>query len=126
MAEEYLKKLGNGRFEVESAGFQAGEINPLVIETMQEENIDLSGKQTQDIMDLYKAGKRYDYVITVCDKVHEKNCPIFPGIFLKKSLNWPFEDPAKPVGPNEEKLVKIREIREQIKDRIKEFIKTMD
>lgn len=45
MAEEFLKLLGGDKFEVESAGFEAKEINPLVIQVMKEEGINLSGKK---------------------------------------------------------------------------------
>ena len=37
MAEVFLKQLGGEGFEVESAGYEPGKLNPLVIEVMQEE-----------------------------------------------------------------------------------------
>ncbi len=46
MAEAYLRKYGEKRFVVESAGLEPGTINPLVVAVMKEEGIDLSGMQT--------------------------------------------------------------------------------
>jgi protein-tyrosine-phosphatase len=73
----------------------------------------LSDKKPQSVFELFKAGKLYDHVITVCYD-SESQCPIFPGI--TKRWHWPFPDPAKAEGSQEEKLTKVREIRDQIKD----------
>jgi arsenate reductase len=113
IAEAYLKKLVGEDFFVESAGLAPAEgINPLVVEVMQEEGIDLSGKKPQSVFDLFKAGKIYDHVITVCHD-SESQCPIFPGI--TKRWHLPFPDPAKVEGSKAEKLVKVREIKDAIK-----------
>ena len=96
IAEEYLRKMCGGRFEVESAGLEPRAINPLVIEVMKEEGIDLAGKNPQSVFDLFQQGKFYKYVITVCEAEVEKKCPIFPGI--TKRLNWPFPDPSNVEG----------------------------
>ena len=40
MAEEFPEKYGGDEFEVESAGFEPGTINPIVIEVMREVGID--------------------------------------------------------------------------------------
>ena len=120
MAEEYLRKLGGDQFEVESAGLEPGELNPLVVKVLQEEGIDISNKSTQSVFDLYKAGNNYKYVITVCSREAEEKCPIFPGV--AERYNWPFPDPSALTGTDEEKLPKVREIRDLIKDKVNEFI----
>jgi len=79
MAEAYLRKYGGKRFVAESAGLEPGVINPLVVEVMKEEGIDLSDKGTNSVYDYYREGRGYDYVITVCSKVAAERCPIFPG-----------------------------------------------
>ncbi len=114
MAEAYLKKFTGDAFFVESAGLEAAEtINPLVVEVMKEEGIDLSGKRPQSVFDLFKTGKLYDHVITVCDD-SESRCPIFPGITSR--WHQPFPDPARVEGSHEEKLDMVRKIRDAIKD----------
>jgi arsenate reductase len=113
IAEAYLKKFAGEGLVVESAGLVPAErINPLVVEVMKEDGIDLSGKQPQSVFELFKAGNLYDHVITVCHD-SESQCPIFPGI--TKRWHLPFPDPAKVEGTREEKLAKVREIRDAIK-----------
>jgi arsenate reductase len=117
MAEAYLKKISGEKFDVESAGLEpAEEINPLVVKVMREEGIDIADNKTQSVFDLFKKGKLYDHVITVCDGAAEAKCPVFAGI--TKRWNWPFPDPAAVVGSDEEKLEKFREIRNMIKERL--------
>ena len=122
MAEEYLKKLAADRFEVESAGLEPGTVNPLVAEVLKEDGIDVSGKQTHSVFEYYKEGRRYHYVITVCSREAAERCPVFPGIGPIQRLYWPFDDPSQVSGTREEKLRKVREIRDQIKARIAEFV----
>lgn len=82
--------------QVDSAGYNPAErVNPMVIEVMKEEGIDISGKVPQSVFELYKAGKLYDHVITVCHD-SESQCPIFPG--LTKRWHWPFPDPGRVEG----------------------------
>ena len=114
IAEAYLKKFAGTDFVVESAGLEPAEsINPLVIEAMMEDGIDLSAKKPQSVIELFKSGKLYNHVITVCHE-SESKCPIFPGITRRWHL--PFPDPAKVEGTHENKLAAVRKIRDAIKD----------
>ncbi len=120
MAEELLRKLGGDRFEVESAGIEPGVLNPVVIEVLREIGIDITNKKTQSVLDCIKNGKLYNYVITVCDEASAERCPIFPG--SAKRLHWGFTDPSKFEGTWEEKVSKTRVVREQIKQKIEEWL----
>lgn len=120
MAEEYVRLLSGGELTVESAGFEPTEINPLVVETMREEGVDLAGKKTQSVFSLFKQGRIYRYVITVCDESEGGNCPIFPG--MTHRLHLPFPDPSTLTGTHEEKLSKVREIRDGIKALMRDFV----
>ena len=114
IAEAYLKKFAGDHFQIESAGLEPAEkVNPLVVEVMKEEGFDLSDKKPQSVFEFFKAGKLYDHAITVCHD-SESRCPVFPGI--TKRWHWPFPDPAKVEGSHAEKLTKVREIRDAIKD----------
>ncbi|CCH48401.1 arsenate reductase ArsC [Pseudodesulfovibrio piezophilus] len=120
MAEAFLKKHANkDEIEVESAGFEPTEINPFVVEVMQEVGIDLSEKKTQSVFDLFKAGKIYSFVMTVCGE-GDGQCPVFPGMVHR--LHLPFPDPAAVEGTKEEKLAQIRLIRDDIERNIIHFI----
>ncbi len=123
MAEEFLRQLGGNDFEVYSAGFEPTEINPLVLEVMREEGIDLSEKVTRSVFDLYREGKIFNYVITVCNKSNDRDCPVFPGIVHR--MNLPFEDPAQLEGSQDEKLAKARSIRDSIKNTVSQFAESV-
>ena len=123
MAEEYLRKFASDRFEVESAGLEPGTINPLVVEVLKEEGIDITGKKTNSVFEFYREGRRYHYVITVCSKEASERCPVFPGIGPIQRLHWPFDDPSQVTGTREEKLNKVRAIRDQIKQKILELVR---
>jgi arsenate reductase len=58
-----------------------------------------------------------DLVAAVCDESKGQNCPDFPRTTTK--LQWSFPDPAAFTGTDEEKLERIREVRDAIKSRIK-------
>ncbi len=118
MAQAYLQDMAGERFTVQSAGFEPQSLNPLAIEVMSEDGLDISGQKTQSVFDLYKEGQLFDYVITVCADSEDK-CPLFPGITHR--LHWPFEDPAALGGSQEEKLAGARLIRDQIKQTVRGF-----
>ena len=116
MAEAWLNHICGDFFEAQSAGLEPGKLNPLVVEVMKEEGIDISGKKTQAVFDLFKRGEHFSYVITVCDEASAERCPIFPG--LTQRLHWGFPDPSKTTGSDKEKLQQIRPIRDAIKQKI--------
>jgi arsenate reductase len=121
MAEAWLNHLCADCFEAESAGLEPGTLNPLVGEAMQEVGIDISKKETQAVFDVFKSGKLFSHVITVCDETSAERCPIFPGV--AKRLHWSFADPSTLVGSREQKLVAVREIRDEIRDKVQAWCK---
>lgn len=124
MGEAYLKKYGGDKFAVESAGLEAGKLNPLAIEVMKEEGVNISGNQTKDVFDFFKAGKLFHYVVTVCDEANAARCPVFPGVH--KKINWSFDDPSALTGTLEEKLEATRVVRNKIRDAVQALVKELD
>jgi len=120
MAEAFLNHYGEGKFEAESAGIEKGTLNPYVIEAMSEAGIDISKNQTKEVFDLFKEGRLYQAVITVCDKETAERCPIFPG--LTRRIAWSFPDPSKFTGTQEEILSQVRKVRDAIKEKVFQFI----
>jgi arsenate reductase len=120
MAQAFLNTLAGDHFVAESAGLEAGTLNPLAVEAMAEIGIDISGNSTRRAFDVYKSGKRFHYVITVCEAGDAQKCPIFPNTL--QYLNWSFPDPAKLQGTHEEKMKEIRKIRDSIKEKLKVWI----
>ncbi len=121
MAEAFLRQIGGERFEVESAGFEPGTLNPTVVAAMKEAGIDISGAKTKSVFDLHKQGRTYHYVVSVCDESSAELCPIFPGM-VRERLHWSFKDPSSVQGSPEERLAFAREVRDEIKRKIDTFV----
>jgi arsenate reductase len=120
MAEAFLNKYGSEYFEAESAGLESGKLNPNVVKVMQETGIDISKNGTQSVFDLFKQGRMFNAVITVCDGASAESCPIFPGVV--KRLGWSFADPSSFTGTQEDILENTRKVRDQIKETVLAFI----
>ena len=119
MAEALLRRLAGDRFEVESAGLDPGNVNPLAVEALGDLGIDISAKKTQSVFDLYKQGRVFQYVIAVCDEASER-CPIFPSAI--KRLSWSFPDPSRVEGSYNERLDKTKAIRDEIAEKIQHWL----
>jgi arsenate reductase (thioredoxin) len=113
MAEGLLRALASDRFEAMSAGTEATRVRPLAVRAMGEIGVDISDQESKTL-DRYTK-EPFDYVITVCDDANEV-CPFFPG--AANRLHWPFEDPSKAEGTEEERLAVFRSVRDQIRKRI--------
>jgi protein-tyrosine-phosphatase len=105
MAAGYLTALSGGTIEVRSGGSEPGsQINPIAIQAMAEESIDISHGVPQ-LMTTEQV-RDSDVVITMgCGDV----CPIFPG---KRYEDWELDDPAG------KSLEQVRPIRDEIRSRV--------
>ena len=113
MAEALLKHSCGEFFQVESAGTEPGQLNPLAIEVMAELGIDISQNKTKSIFPFMRERPGYNYVISVCDESAHEHCPTFPA--GARYVQWSFPDPSKFEGTREERLARIREVRDAIK-----------
>ena len=119
MAEAWLNQICGQFFEAQSAGLEPDTLNPLAVEVMREVGIDISKKKTRAVFDVFKSGQLFGYVITVCDETSAQKCPIFPG--PTKRLHWSFADPSAVTGTHDEKLVRARQIRDEIRATIEDW-----
>jgi arsenate reductase len=112
MAAGYLRELGGDGVEVLSAGSAPkDEINPVAVEAMAEEGIDIAGNTPKVLTT--EAVKASDVVITMgCGDA----CPIFPG---KRYEDWELDDPAgMPVEH-------VRPVRNEIRRRVECLIESL-
>jgi len=123
MSEAFLKHYAGDRFDAQSAGLEPGKLNPLVVEAMAEIGIDISQNKTRSVFDVWKRGDLFQYVIAVCDAESAEKCPIFPGPTTR--LHWSFPDPSKVTGKYEQKLQKVRQIRDEIAAKIQEWLASL-
>ena len=117
MAEGWLHHLAGGRFTALSAGLEPSSVNPLAIKVMAEVGIDISHQTSKDVCGF--VGQFIPYLITVCGHAKDR-CPIFPGISFREY--WPIPDPARATGSGEEKLAIFREVRDDIGNRVRQFL----
>lgn len=120
MAASFLTQLAGDRFEVESAGLEPGKLNPLAVEAMRNAGIDISRNGTQSVFELFKSGKRFQYVISVCDEASAERCPIFPGVTTR--MNWSFDDPSAFTGTQEDRLRQTIRVRDEIRERVRKWV----
>ena len=120
MAESFLNRHGGGRFKAESAGLEPGELNPVAVEAMGEIGVDISRNRAKSAFEMYKGGKPFDYVVTVCDEAQAERCPVFPG--NARRLHWSFPDPSAFSGTPLERLAQTRAVRDLIEARVRGWI----
>jgi arsenate reductase len=120
MAEGLLRALAPDRFDVRSAGAVATSVNQKAIEVMAEIGIDISHHRSKTVDEF--AGQSFDHVVTVCGYSKNGSCPVFHGQAGKES-HWPFDDPARFTGSDEEVSAAFRHIRDQIRDKVECFLR---
>lgn len=117
MAEGILRHIAGDRFEVESAGVAPSLVRSEAVEAMNEIGIDISAHRSKSVDEFI--GTDFDYIITVCDNA-KMSCPAFPGNAAR--IHWSFDDPAAVKGSDEERLSAFRTVRNQIKERLENFV----
>ncbi|HKO59531.1 MAG TPA: arsenate reductase ArsC [Pyrinomonadaceae bacterium] len=116
MAEGLLRNDAGDRFEVSSAGVEPTQVRPLAIKAMNEIGIDISSHRSKSVDEFNR--QNFDYVITVCDNANQQ-CPMFPG--TTKRIHWSIEDPAAAVGNEEEQLKVFQRVRDELREKLREF-----
>lgn len=90
MAEAIVRARSGGVIEAVSAGSQPKPLHPNAVRVMREEHgLDIAS-QTSKHLDVF-AGERFDWVISLCDRVREV-CPPFPG--QPETVHWSMPNPA--------------------------------
>jgi arsenate reductase (thioredoxin) len=120
MAEGYIRYFGGNAVNVFSAGIEAHGINPMAIQVMKEDLIDISHQRSKNVIE-YR-DMLFDYVITVCDHAKE-NCPVFPS--HAKKLHQNFTDPAKATGTPLSVIEQFRNVRDEIKKYSEGFVRNI-
>ena len=90
-------------------------VNPYAIKAMAEIGVDISSYSSKSVEDFKNAN--FDLVLTLCDRAKE-DCPIF--LNAKRQLHKNFPDPTLARGSNKKVLAEFTEVRNLIRDYIKE------
>ncbi len=125
MAEAFLRKYAGDRFNAYSAGLDPTEIHPMARQVMREVGLDLEGQYAKGVQ-TYLGRLLVSHLIIVCETANRR-CPhTWPGLEIQERLFWPFDDPVEAEGSEEERLRKFRQVRDQIEQRIKSWLKEID
>ncbi|HEY6477476.1 MAG TPA: arsenate reductase ArsC [Polyangia bacterium] len=120
MAAAYLQQIAGDGFDVESAGLEPGKLNPLAVAAMRDDGIDISRNATQSVFELFKNGRRFDYVVSVCDAASAERCPVFPGVATR--MNWSFADPSTFAGTEAQRLGLTIGVRDEIRAKVRAWV----
>ena len=118
MAEGFLRALAGDDFDVVSAGSEETPLDPDAVAAMCEVGIDISGQEPKAVNRFL--GRRFSYVVTLCDRQKEKSCPIFPGAIWR--LHWDLEDPSRAATPGDRREA-MRRVRDDIQRHVMAFVK---
>jgi ArsR family transcriptional regulator, arsenate/arsenite/antimonite-responsive transcriptional repressor / arsenate reductase (thioredoxin) len=99
IAEALAEHLSDGALSAASAGSHPKPLHRNAVRVMRERGIDLAGRRSKHVGEF--AGRRFDYVISLCDRVREV-CPEFPG--APELIHWSIPDPSREPGPDEATL----------------------
>ena len=117
LAEGILRAAVGEAAEVASAGSDpAGYVHPMAVEVMKEIEIDISAQTSKHLDEFLQ--QEVHTVITVCGNA-DQACPIFPGQAEKH--HWPFDDPAKATGSEEEIRAEFRRVRDEIRAKFETY-----
>lgn len=121
MAEGLAREIARGLIEPHSAGLMAAGVHPRAAAVMRELGIDISRQKSSEI----DAGllRTMDIVITLCGNA-EAACPMTPPSI--KRIHWPIDDPVAAVGTEEEIMDKFRKARDEIKEKVRALIYSLN
>ncbi|MBI4544459.1 MAG: arsenate reductase ArsC [Gemmatimonadetes bacterium] len=114
MAEGFARHFAPPGVQVHSAGVEPAGVNPRAAAVMREEGIDISGQWSKGLEHLALAD--VDMVVTLCGDAAER-CPVLPREVERRF--WPLRDPARAEGGDEEVTRVFREVRDEIRERVR-------
>ena len=117
MAEGLINHDLAGKVQAFSAGTEPTFVHPLAITALGEVGIDISRQRSKSIDEF--ADEKFDFVITLCDHAAE-SCPVFFGGTRRMHMGFP--DPSGVTGTEEEKLSFFRNLRDQIREEVVDFL----
>jgi arsenate reductase len=117
MAEGFLRTMAGDRFDVMSAGSEETQLDPDAVVVMRDVGVDISGQETKAVNRFL--GRRFSFVVTLCDREKERTCPISPGAIWR--VQWDLEDPSN-AATREERRAALRRVRDDIQQRVAAFV----
>jgi protein-tyrosine-phosphatase len=115
IAECLLKSIRGDRIYCDSAGVNAGDLDPFAVSVMAERKLSLEKhkpKKLEDLDDYY-----FDLIITLSPEAHHHVLSLISGEHLEVEY-WPTMDPSTIAGSRESVLEGYRQIRDTLERKI--------
>jgi protein-tyrosine-phosphatase len=109
MAAALMRHFAGGSVKVDSAGVEAGALDPLAVEVMKEIGIPLSSHRPRSLTDLESGS--YDLVVTLSREAEKRTQDAAPAGALEY---WPVGDPTGVEGSREQRLAAYRAVRDEL------------
>jgi protein-tyrosine-phosphatase/DNA-binding transcriptional ArsR family regulator len=113
MAQAILEQMAGGAVTAASAGSHPKPLHPNAVRVMGEDGLDISERQSRHLSVF--AGQRFDYVISLCDRLREV-CPEFPG--AAEVIHWSIPDPGAGSGGDADTYPAFRAVAADLRTRI--------
>ena len=121
IAEALAEQLSGGALSAASAGSRPKPLHPNAVRVMRARGIDIARRRPKHVSEL--AARRFDYVISLCDRVREV-CPEWPG--GPELIHWSIPDPARDPGGDEETLPAFERTATELHTRIGFLIEAIE
>jgi protein-tyrosine-phosphatase/DNA-binding transcriptional ArsR family regulator len=121
MAEALVERLAGDAVEVFSAGSHPKPLHPNAVWAMRERGIDIAGWRSKQLGEFTE--QRFDYVITLCDRVREV-CPEFPD--GPDRIHWSMPDPAREGGSDAQTYAAFQRTAAELATRIPFLLELID
>jgi protein-tyrosine-phosphatase/DNA-binding transcriptional ArsR family regulator len=117
MAEALCEQLAEGAVSAVSGGSHPKALHPNAVRVMRSRGIDIAERRSKHFDEF--ADRRFDYVISLCDRVREV-CPEFPA--APTLIHWSIPDPAREPGSDDETLPAFERVAVELETRIRFLI----
>jgi ArsR family transcriptional regulator, arsenate/arsenite/antimonite-responsive transcriptional repressor / arsenate reductase (thioredoxin) len=113
MAEALAEQRSEGAVRAASAGSHPKPLHANAVRVMRARGIDIASRRSKHLTEF--TGERFDFVITLCDRVREV-CPEFPG--GPQAIHWSMRDPAGEPGTEQQTLPAFERTATELSTRI--------
>jgi protein-tyrosine-phosphatase/DNA-binding transcriptional ArsR family regulator len=113
IAEALAGRMSGGAVRAASAGSSPKQVHPNTLQVMRSRGLPVGRVRSKHLSEFVR--RRFDLVITLCDRVREV-CPEFPG--GARPIHWSIPDPSTEPGSDAETLPAFERVADELTVRI--------
>jgi protein-tyrosine-phosphatase/DNA-binding transcriptional ArsR family regulator len=121
IAQALVEQLAGGAIDARSAGSHPKPLHPNAVRVMRDRGIDIEDRSSTHLSKF--ARRRFDYVISLCDRVREI-CPEFPG--HPDLIHWSVPDPAREGNTDEETYPAFQRTADELATRVRFLLELIE